>query len=263
VLITPIIYHRGTGQVVPPSQPTTVQIDPPLEDLKPNQRIWRYMTYEKFMDLVSTRKLYCRRLDKLSDPLEGLYSTGNFKRTDVMQAIVDGYNVKDDHDTTILQSIPMRMHYFVNCWHINHAESRTMWRLYSPLQESVVIVSRAALLNEYAYFCSIQDLWALTGKVKYVHDNSSRPDWLSWGPAFCKDLPYRFEQEFRLVISPNPKSRVDKDFLKFPVDATPLIEKVILHPHASPGFARFIRALMRLAMPHVPVITSQIKSHLW
>src|ERR1019366_6847080 len=141
--------------------------------------------------------------DKLSDCLEGLYSAGNFRgRTNVMQAIFDGYNIKDDHEAMILQSIPMRMHHFVNCWHINDAESRTMWRLYSPAAESVVVVSRAGLLTEYAQFCSNHGLWALTGKVRYVDYNHSRPDWLSWGPAFFKDLPYRFEQEFRLVVSP-------------------------------------------------------------
>ena len=144
MLITPFIYHRASGAIVPPRKSTTVEIDRPIEHLEPNQRIWRYMTWEKFSDFVRTRRLYCRRLDKLSDSLEGLYSAGNFKqRTNVMQAIHDGYNVRDHHDATILQSIPMRMHHFVNCWHINDAESRTMWRLYSPVPASVEEVEYA------------------------------------------------------------------------------------------------------------------------
>ena len=169
MLITPVIYHRATGRIVPPRRPTTIEIEPPIEHLEPTQMIWRYLTCSKFVDLVRTRALYCRITDKLSDSLEGLYSAGNFKqRTNVMQAIHDGYNVSDDHDETILQSIPMRMNFFVNCWNINDAETRTMWRLYSPDPESITIVSRAGLLDDYAQFCRNCGLWALTGKVKYV-----------------------------------------------------------------------------------------------
>jgi hypothetical protein len=262
VFVTPFMWHRGTGQIIPPSKPTTVEIDDPVEFLQPQQKIWRYMSCEKFLDLVRKRTLYCRRLDKLPDCLEGLYSAGNFKgKSKVMQAIHDGYKIKDDHDSMILQSIPMRMHYFVNCWHINDAESRTMWRLYAPSSESIVVVSRAGLLTDYALFCCIYGSWALTGKVNYVDYNYTRPDWVSYGPAFCKDLPYRFEQEFRLAIS--DKGTVHADFLRYSVDSTPLIEKVILHPHASAGFARFVRMVLSATLPHVPVITSRIKSRLW
>lgn len=194
MLITPFMFHRRTGRVLPPRKPTTVEIEPPAEQLEPDQKIWRYMSCDKFVDFLTKRTLYCRRLDKLPDCLEGLYSAGNFRgRTNVMQAIFDGYNIKGDHEEMVFQSIPMRMHHFVNCWHINGAESRTMWALYSPAPESVVVVSRAGLLTEYAQFCFHQGLWAITGKVKYVDYNLSRPDWLSWGPAFFKDLPYRFE----------------------------------------------------------------------
>jgi hypothetical protein len=153
------------------------------------------------------------------------------------------------------------MHYFVNCWHINDSENRIMWRLYSPAPESVVVVSRAGLLTLYARSCRHYGLWALTGKVKYVAYDYTRPDWLSYGPAFFKDLPYRFEHEYRLVISDD--GSVHFDFLRYSLDSTALIEKVILHPHASTGFSGVVRSLMRRELPHVPVLSSAIKSHLW
>ena len=225
------------------------------------------MTCEKFADLIQSRKLYCRRLDRLPDGLEGLLSAGNcWQRTPEMQAIHTGYSIRENPDQVILQSAVTRGDYFVNCWHINDSESKTMWRLYAPSPESVVVISTAGMLNSYARFCMNNRLaWAIVSKVRYADFNYPRPDWLSWAPALFKDLPYRIEREIRLVVTPGLFRQANNnfDFLKIPVDATPLVEKVILHPHASDGFRRAVRDLIRKHVPQVPLASSQVRSRLW
>lgn len=37
----------------------------------PDTRIWRYVDLTKFLDMLSRRKLYFARLDRLGDPFEG------------------------------------------------------------------------------------------------------------------------------------------------------------------------------------------------
>ncbi|MEG1313701.1 MAG: hypothetical protein RSD40_05245, partial [Bacilli bacterium] len=36
-----------------------------------NTKIWRYMDFTKFLDLIINRKLYFRRIDLFEDPYEG------------------------------------------------------------------------------------------------------------------------------------------------------------------------------------------------
>jgi len=259
--IAPILYDRFNGRILQPKEPTTVEVDGLIELPEGNQKIWRYMTYDKFADLIQSRKLYCRRLDRLSDGLEGLLSTGNcWQRSPQMQAIHNGYSIRENPDQTIFQSALTRGDYFVNCWHINNSESKTMWRLYAPSPESVVVISTAGMLNSYARFCM-----AIVSKVRYADFNCPRPDWLPWGPALFKDLPYRIEREIRLIVPRGlfPQTNNNSDFLRIPVNATPLIGKVILHPHASLGFRRTVRDLIQRHIPHVPLASSQISNRLW
>lgn len=220
------------------------------------------MTYDKFADLIQSRKLYCRRLNRLADGLEALLSAGNSRqKTPVMQAVHSGYNIRENSDQVILQSELLRRNYFVNCWHINHSESKTMWRLYAPPPDSVVVVSTAGMLNSYAHCMDRRLAWAVVSKVRYVDWNHPRTDWLSWGPALFKDLPYRIEQEIRLVVFHQTNDNFDS--LKMSIDAIPLIEKVIVHPHANSGFRQAVRDLILQHVPHVPLALSQVRGRLW
>jgi hypothetical protein len=92
--------------------------------------------------------------------------------------------------------------------------------------------------------CS-RSVWAFTSKVKYANFDYPHPDWLSWGPALFKDLAYRFEREIRLVATWPKPTNADCDFFKIPVDPRPLIEKVILHPHAYSSFRQRVAELVR------------------
>ena len=42
-----------------------------------NAKIWRYMDFTKFVNLLDTSKLFFPRADKLGDPFEGSFPRGN------------------------------------------------------------------------------------------------------------------------------------------------------------------------------------------
>jgi hypothetical protein len=261
------MLERRTGKIAPPKRSTVAESDFPIELPSPLQKVWRFMSFEKFADLIKSQSLYCSRLDKLPDALEGLLSAGNCRAmSPVTAAFHNGYDIKDNCDRQLLQSAHMRRLYFVNCWHINDSESKTMWRLYAPRPESVVVVSNVSRLWAYAKICRHKRFGhMIVGNVKYASFDDPRPDWVSWLPALFKDLPYRIEREIRLLASPNcsMEQAANLDFLKIRLDPRALIEAVILHPHAYPGFCRAVRELARELLPHVPVATSKIKSRLW
>ena len=131
--ITALIKHRLTQTIISPSGPTTFEVDELIELPAQDQKVWRYMACDKFADLVRSRKLYCRRLDKLPDALEGLLSAGNFRQMSLLaQARHDGYGIEENRDQEIIESERMRRIFFVNCWHINDSESRTMCGFMPP-----------------------------------------------------------------------------------------------------------------------------------
>jgi hypothetical protein len=225
------------------------------------------MSFEKFGDLCLSRMLYCSRLDKLPDALEGLFSAGNWRgMTPVTEALHRGYNIVGNRDQEVLQSALMRRLYFVNCWHINDSESRAMWRLYAPHPESVVVVSRVVKLCAYARICTRKRLGhTIVSKVRYAGFDTQRPDWVSWGPALFKDVAYRMEQELRIVATPNcPMERAaNMDFFKIPLDPRPLIEAVVVHPHAYSGFRQTVNDFARRHLPRARVSPSNIANRLW
>ena len=54
---------------------TNVACTPPDND---STKVWRYMTFTKFMSLVDRSALYFARVDRLGDPFEGSFTTKYF-----------------------------------------------------------------------------------------------------------------------------------------------------------------------------------------
>ncbi|MHB8522735.1 MAG: hypothetical protein ACYDH9_18520 [Limisphaerales bacterium] len=258
-----VIHNRITNQIVPPAIPleelaAETEICP-KENLPPVQAIWRYLAVDKFLDLITSRKLYLARLDRFDDGLEGLWSNGNqHRRTRAWEAYHSAYNINADSLQMALQCLPQRLRYFASCWHINDREDRGMWRRYAPRAESVLIKSRAAVLQS----CGAR--WqGVTGKVGYVCHDDPRPEFLSYAPAYYKPLEYRFEREFRLAV-PWPHQGIQPpEFLKLPLDPGLLIEEMIIHPHAGDSFGSYIRTVARRHIPIAKVSRPRIASRLW
>lgn len=258
-----VIRNRITNQIRRPAIPleelaAETEICP-KEDLPPSQAVWRYVSLDKFVDLLTSRTLYLARLDKFDDGLEGLLSNGNqHRRTRAWEAFHAAYSINDDPGQMALQCLPQRMRYFVSCWHINDREDRGMWRRYAPRAESVLIKSRAGVLQ----FCG--RIWrGVTGRVEYVCHEDPRPEFLSYAPAYYKPLEYRFEREFRLAL-PWPRLNVQPpEFLRGRLDPGLLIEEIIIHPHAGDVLANHIQAVARRYVPRGKVSRSGIVSRLW
>ena len=48
-----------------------------IKEALPNAKIWRYMDFPKFIQLITTSRLFFVRLDKLTDQLEGTLTPNN------------------------------------------------------------------------------------------------------------------------------------------------------------------------------------------
>lgn len=209
-------------------------------NLKPETKLWRYMSLDKFIDILSREELYFSPLSSYSnsDPYEGLLpkvaleawaSVVKTGFNDMQPAINETVklireserlgkisNERAESEITKLQTM-MDEHlpkiesiYFkllnsvtVNCWHQNEHESEGMWRLYSDANKGIAIQTSISSLTDSL---QAEELIAIN-EVKYIDYSDEKLT-----PADCvvngRIVPYlkrnsfAHEKEVRLAITP-------------------------------------------------------------
>lgn len=214
--------------------------------LKPETKLWRYMSLDKFIDILSTKEIYFSPLSSYSksDPFEGIMpkvamnaiaeimktsekklremtnETMHFLEEKKSKGELIDPLVSEKYDSLISQvedHLPfMERAYFkimqavtVSCWHMNEFESEGMWRLYSETNKGIAIQTNISRLIESIY----TEKHITVSEVKYLdfHDGKLTPkDCVHNGNLvpFLKRNAFAHENEVRLAITPtiNPKN---------------------------------------------------------
>lgn len=189
---------------------------PPAESL-----LWRYIDLSKFVDLLTSAKLWLANAEVLAkdDPYEGLPGAfqfphrmwssiedvpeqlrtqiiGTYGRGEVAPEIAFRHWFSISEQQCIMGQFGRR-DYFANCWHLSEHESAAMWKIYASPGAGVAIVSNGASL-ERALADSSEALYL--GRVKY-----REPSWITIGIEYgfdnimTKRSSFSYEQEVRLV----------------------------------------------------------------
>ena len=196
---------------------------PGVKSPKDDDILWRYMSLEKFANILATKSLFFTRADKFEDPLEGY----------VPQAVRDLYEAGVSRVTPhpklknmVLKVIENWHKYVVcNCWHQNEVESMAMWEKYHMRNSGIAIKTtmqdlKKSLIGAYDVF---------TGKVQYIDDNNYEhhhiqnffrsdvlfPGKWTYFPHFRKRTEFEYENEVRLIIDSEPFIR---DYMNVPAD---------------------------------------------
>lgn len=140
------------------------------KQLSGTTRLWRYLSLDKLVDLLSTSELFLTPLETFarSDPFEGYLPTVAFdahasifrKYVSDLQLVHQqlaehrqnkGYPLTDSERATLETSVEdMRSSLrrllpaiakttAVNCWHASESESEAMWRLYAENGKAVAV----------------------------------------------------------------------------------------------------------------------------
>lgn len=240
--------------------------------------LWRYMSLEKFVNMLETKSLFFSRADKFEDPFEGF----------IPSALVESYRdsikrvILDENFTEVLIKISenSRKYVMCNCWHQNEAESMAMWEKYHMRYSGVAIKTTMQDLKksfrdkpnvfigeiEYSYYNTYGDHHirlhpngSLSSEAK--SDLSSNTKW-TYFPYFHKRVAFEHEHEVRIVIDVEPYVR---DYLKglpletilkteFPdicdvgisleVDVNTLIDEVVTSPYTEDWVTETVIALV-------------------
>ena len=93
------------------------------------QPLWRYLSYSRLIELLSTEVLYFRRLSLMDDKWEGLLTEKT--RNQIFKHFYAQYQSVDAANYQIEDYEKHRHEFYINCWHMNDSESYLMWKVYA------------------------------------------------------------------------------------------------------------------------------------
>jgi hypothetical protein len=203
--------------------------------LRPNNtdvKLWRYMEFIKFVDLLQRRALWFARLDQLRDKHEGLLVKSVRETLSVLAMETEAYG-GFTHEQ-------WRKRGCVNCWHMSDYESAAMWDLYSA-HVGVAICSHVNRLESAFPRDYSLGSWGLYGNsVRYVDfDANTEPlvNVATGRPSVRavelhgKRRSFEHEREYRLTSTLEGTDE-DRHGKYIPVQLEKLIEEVWITPTA-------------------------------
>lgn len=215
--------------------------------------VWRYLTMEKLLALLTSESLHFTRLDKFQDPWEGTLPTRRRARLEEIDRRVSEnfrqYSSSLRNETRKL--------YFLNCWHISEHESAALWAQYAS--SGLAIRSTVGRLQAATH----EEADLTIKRVNYVefasYDNN-KPDKLE---HVCLKRPsFSHEQELRIIYYDAETARRDLGILPqlheprqsydLKVNVTGLIESIWLSPLAEEWVLKVLRRVVELL--HLPSI---------
>ncbi|MDD5133949.1 MAG: hypothetical protein PHP01_00885 [Phycisphaerae bacterium] len=229
-----------------------------------NQKIWRYIDFSKYIDLLTTSELHFARADKFEDPYD--CSWMQFFGKEYKQLSLANPQGKE---RTRQLNIFERLFVYLNCWHINEHQSAALWRLYSENKYETI-----AIQTTFGKFKSeIENKWSRDGgphitKVKYDSENAGQPvgahpegrlfsclsraNIIYKRPSFVHEQELRasiyqaFDKEIKNTILQNEAhlERLMKErpeSIRIKINPSDLIEMVYISPLAKDWFVKLVK----------------------
>ena len=191
-------------------------------------RIWRYMDFWKFSDMLATSSLHFTRVDKLDDDLEGTWGpSGAFQ---AYESYGREYIAQLKYWEKVFRTIGA-----VSCWHVNDFESKEMWDLYVRDNAGVAVQSTFCTLTR-ELDAAVQKVYV--GLMKYIdydRDNFNDCSSNSFGNFTTffnyKDRDFKHENELRALImavgtQAEPAQPLSADGTKVHIGVAEIIERV-------------------------------------
>ncbi len=191
----------------------------PIKTPNNNQKIWRYMDFSKYVDLVTTEELHFTRADKFEDPYD--CSAMQFFGESSKQLSLKYPQIKE---RTRQVNTFGRLFVYLNCWHMNDGVSAALWKLYSENKYETIAIQTTfgKLKSEIQDKQPQEDISIST--VTYGPENAGEPiDEISGGKLYTamgweniiyKRPSFEHEQELRAFIFQGYDKRKENDILR-------------------------------------------------
>ncbi|WP_254534027.1 DUF2971 domain-containing protein [Natrinema gelatinilyticum] len=245
------------------------------ESVSDDTEIWRYRSLKRYISILDEEYLWFSRPDQFEDPFEGSIPGENIRNRNKL------------YDSEINRARSTARHKYryttyLNCWYSEEHESDAMWRLYSNSGDGVAIKSTHGQLKHALEPIHSKNnpkkstvKKATMGEVKYKdYNNSEIPVDSILAPLFHKRKAFEFEKEYRILVQFLPDELISgsgrsvgeqfnfKDLspvgIPIPVDASELIEEVVVSPTASDSFVEIIESVTKIYGYDFDVVSSKL-----
>jgi hypothetical protein len=233
-----------------------------FQSASPDVILWRYMSFEKFIDFILTKSFYFSRLDKFSDPFEGMPTKKEFDRRKdagllrfLINSHIESHKTPNKNDIN-REIIALFKHYkdarestIVNCWHMSDYESEAMWKIYGDQKNSVCIKTT---VEELCRNFNREDTRVAHLKVEYI-DFSSDARRSAHLLEQYKRKSFEHEKEYRFFI----QDYNDKKFLhdvtefgaKVKVESLSFINEIFVSPLSDSWFLNCVVESVKAILP--------------
>ena len=233
-------------------------LPPPADE---NICLWRYMDFTKFVDLISSGRMFFCRADKFRDPYEGSLSSAN----EALKDVIYGSAPEEQRDRLVEDGKRLRRSLrqwtYINCWHANDHESAAMWDLYAKTNESIAIKTTFSKLKH----CLPKE--SHLGMVNYVdYERWAIPETNLLYPFIFKRKSFEHEREARAIIIDLQGlancEDVEKTNAQFgrsvSLNLNDLIETIYVSPEASGWFTKLVEKVSETYQIKAEVIKSDL-----
>lgn len=214
--------------------------------IKPDMssKIWRYMDFFKFVDLISSKKLFLCKPSDLGDPFEGAVPAAI--RNALGRA---GMGSLANH---IYSAVGENI--YINCWHKSEYESDAMWKIYALNKAGIAIQTTVNKLVEAIEHYPFE---IHLGMIEYIdHETYLGAGFSPYHLYMYKDRSFEHEKELRIIFPLKDKMNVEKcgNGIKIPVDVSKLIENVYISPTSDDwiiGIVKSVMSIYGIDKPHI------------
>jgi hypothetical protein len=229
------------------------------DDLPLDTTIWRYMSLEKFLDLLEKKELHFARGDKFEDPFEGSFTVVEKKRQEKLRDFTcNRGNIPANEQESTIEG---RASFLVSCWHKNNNEDMAMWQIYGGKNNpSVAIVSTVEFLTKSLLEYTISEPDLIIGNVRYLKPeephiplkiNSKALLWCDGVRLLHKQHPFKYENEVRAIFDATDHIPLYKKASHLPtgisvlIDINLLINKIIISPLSLPSLTGTMEKILK------------------
>lgn len=216
--------------------------------------LWRFMNLEKLLELLCSKTLFMCRLDKFSDPWEGVWPKAVYER---MRQFV-----QPDGEPLVEFFHKLKKRYFANCWYSGDQESAALWDIHAN-RTGLAIKTTSRRLKTAIFSCKQPFYVGLVSYRDYASEDNLSLNLFS--PPFMKRKSFEYEREVRILVSDLQDKRRTFDWslpqqesMTLHVDLTELVEGIYLSPHAPNWLLPCIEQLVAMFKLDIEIQKSRI-----
>lgn len=233
--------------------------------------LWRYLSFDKFMDFIVSKVMWFPRITEFKDKYEGYVKEENIFKYAIYEVVDNEINVNfkdsaeaeqivdDAWGNTKYEDIKNSIrNVYVNCWNQSVRDSELMWLAYGNGNSIAIKTTSNSIIDSInkssEYINNI--FWFDFGKVNYINHDEVKINGISRvEPAFWKKKRFEDEKEVRIVAyryeciendKYNLITHLNDDMSEangIKVDIENLDFEVIVNPYSDKWFYSLIKEL--------------------